>query len=137
MDEGDEHENEAANDTCVHGSPYFRQVSGARPTRAAYREAVFDITHLLQAATPEHLGHQALIVGRLVARMGVCEPIPVLGKDLLEDVPAPRGNASMRAHRVEVVSLRCSGFIMSRPLRLPQSVFTGAPSTPSFVHTRQ
>src|SRR5205807_3238377 len=36
-------------------------------------------------------GHKVIVVGRLVARMGVCEPVPVLGKDLLEDVPVPRG----------------------------------------------
>jgi hypothetical protein len=95
------------------------------------------MAHLLQAATPEHLGHQALIVGRLVARMGVCEPIPVLGKDLLEDVPVPRGNASMG--RTELKWSVCGAAVLSCLIRsvYPTSVFTGAPSTPSFVHTRQ
>ena len=53
--------------------------------------AVFDIAHLLRVATRKHLGHQAIVIGRLVARMGVCKPVPVLGKDLLEDIPVPRG----------------------------------------------
>lgn len=53
--------------------------------------AVLDIAHVLRVTTPEHLGHQAIIVGRLVARMGVFEPVPVIGKNLLEDVPVPSG----------------------------------------------
>src|SRR5215475_16111313 len=53
--------------------------------------AVFDVPHLFRVATRQHLGHQVIIVGRLVARMGVCEPVPVLSKDLLEDTPVPRG----------------------------------------------
>src|SRR5262249_48983252 len=52
---------------------------------------VLDITHLLRVATRQHLGHQAIIVGGLVARMGVLKRAPVLGKDLLEDIPVPRG----------------------------------------------
>jgi hypothetical protein len=58
---------------------------------ATVEAAVFDIPHLVRVATREHLGHQTMVVGRLIARMGVCELVPVLGKDLLEDVPVPRG----------------------------------------------
>jgi hypothetical protein len=50
-----------------------------------------EVAHLVRVATRQHLGHQAIIVGRLVARMGACKPVPVLGKDLLEDLPVPRG----------------------------------------------
>src|SRR4029450_8979049 len=53
--------------------------------------AVFEVTHLFRVATRQHLGHQVIIVGRLVARMGACKPVPVLSTDLLEDVPVPRG----------------------------------------------
>jgi hypothetical protein len=40
---------------------------------------------------PEHLGRKAIIVGRLVARLGVLKLVPVIGEDLLEDAPVPRG----------------------------------------------
>ena len=53
--------------------------------------AVTAHTHLVRGATRQHLGHQVIIVGRLVARMGACKPVPVLSKDLLEDIPVPRG----------------------------------------------
>jgi hypothetical protein len=53
--------------------------------------AVLDITHLLRVATRQHLGHEAIIVGGLVARMGVLKRVPVIGEDLLEDIPVPRG----------------------------------------------
>ncbi len=58
---------------------------------APVQAAVCNRAHLLRVATSEHLGHQAIIVGCLVARMGMCELLPVLGTDLLEDVPVPRG----------------------------------------------
>src|SRR5262249_4979707 len=54
---------------------------------ATVQAAVFDVPHLFRVATRQHLGHQVIIVGRLVARMGVFEPVPVLSKDLLEDIP--------------------------------------------------
>src|SRR6266568_7085730 len=53
--------------------------------------AVFDGTHLFRVATRQHFGHQGIIVGRLVAWMGVLKLVPVIGKDLLEDAPVPRG----------------------------------------------
>src|SRR5215510_9361729 len=58
---------------------------------ATPQAAVCDIAHLFRVATRQHLGHQALVVGRLVARMGVGKRVPVLGKDPLEDTPVPRG----------------------------------------------
>jgi hypothetical protein len=61
---------------------------GALPT---LQTAVFDIAHLLRVATRQHLGHQALVVGRLVAGMGVGKRVPVIGKDLLKDIPVPGG----------------------------------------------
>src|SRR5215475_3846244 len=53
--------------------------------------AVLDIPYLLRVATRQHLGHEAFVVGRLVTRMGVLKRVPVIGKDLLEDIPVPRG----------------------------------------------
>src|SRR5215470_15026836 len=58
---------------------------------ATPQAAVFDIAHLFRVATRQHLRHQALGVGRLVARMGVGKRVPVIGKELLEDTPVPRG----------------------------------------------
>jgi hypothetical protein len=57
---------------------------------ATPQAAVFDIAHLFRVATRQHLSHQALVVERLVARMGVGKRVPVIGKDLLEDTPVPR-----------------------------------------------
>src|SRR6266852_9404414 len=53
--------------------------------------AVFDIAHLLRVTAPEHLVHEAIIVGLIVARIDAFEPVPVLDKDLFEDVPVLRG----------------------------------------------
>src|SRR5256712_1866480 len=58
---------------------------------ATLQTAICDIAHLLGVATRQHLGHQIMIVGGLIARMGVGEALPVVGKDLLEDVPVPCG----------------------------------------------
>ena len=55
----------------------------------ALQTAVLDLAHLVGISTPEHLGYPAIVGGRLVAWMGMFEPIPVLSKDLLEDIPVP------------------------------------------------
>jgi hypothetical protein len=64
---------------------------------ATMQTPIFDIPHLLRVPTPEHLVHEAVIVGRMVARIDACEPVPVLGKDLCEDVPVRRGFCSHQA----------------------------------------
>jgi hypothetical protein len=64
---------------------------------ATVQAAVFDVAYLFRVATPQHLGHQVIVVGCLVAWMGVLKRVPVLGKDLLEDAPIPRG---LYHHRV-------------------------------------
>src|SRR5215475_5216147 len=64
---------------------------------ATVQVSVFNIAHLLRIATPEHLGYQAIIVGRLVAWMGMLKRLPVIRKDLLEDTPIPKG---LGQHRV-------------------------------------
>ena len=50
-----------------------------------------EVSHLLGIATLEHLGSQTVVIGGLIARMGVFKRVPVIGKDLLEDAPVPRG----------------------------------------------
>src|SRR5688572_29835062 len=58
---------------------------------ATVQAAVLDIAHLPWGATRQHLGYQVIVVGCLVAWMGVLKRVPVLGKNLFEDVPVPRG----------------------------------------------
>src|SRR4051794_13287228 len=63
---------------------------GALP---AIQTPVFDIAHLLGITAPEHFVHEAVVVGRTVARVDACKPVPVLSKDLFEDVPLLRGSS--------------------------------------------
>src|SRR6266571_5342781 len=63
---------------------------------ATVQATVFDVPHLFRVATPQHLGHQAIIIRRLVTRMGVLKRLPVIRKDLLEDTPVPRGCCNHR-----------------------------------------
>src|SRR5712691_4516528 len=55
------------------------------------KAAVLHIAHLLGLPAREHLGHQTIIIGGLIARMGVLKYLPVIGKNLLEDTPVPGG----------------------------------------------
>jgi hypothetical protein len=64
---------------------------------ATVETAVFDSAELLGRPAPEPLVHEAIIVARMVARVDVCEPLPVLGKDLFEDVPSRRSCCSHQA----------------------------------------
>src|SRR6266852_884625 len=52
--------------------------------------AVLDRAHVLWVPAPEHLVHECIIVAFIVPRIDVLEPVPVLDKDLFEDVPVPR-----------------------------------------------
>src|SRR5713101_6677837 len=95
--------------------------------------AVFAIPHLVRIATRQHLGHQIIIVGCLIARMGVGESVPVVGKDLLEDVPVPRGSCH---HRVAPSGGDRIGTVQrlyhtSPAQSTPSSAFIRAASSPS------
>src|SRR5215813_11448374 len=74
---------------------------GALPT---LETPILDIPHLVRIPAAEHLGHEASIVTRLVARVGTGEPVPVLGKDLFEDVPGRHGCCSHRPHHFGVLA---------------------------------
>jgi len=50
--------------------------------------AVFDRAHLVRITTPEHLTDEVIIGGRIVTRTELVKPLPMLGKDLFEDIPA-------------------------------------------------
>src|SRR6266478_5390906 len=58
---------------------------------AAVQTAILDVPHLCRIATREHLRHQTVVIGGLIARMGVLKRLPVIGKDLLKDTPVPGG----------------------------------------------
>jgi hypothetical protein len=58
---------------------------------AAVQAAVCDVADLLRIATRQHLRDQASVVGRLIARIGALKRLPVIGKNLFEDTPVPRG----------------------------------------------
>src|SRR5262249_8846174 len=81
---------------------------------------VLDIAHLVGVAAVEHLVDEPLIVGRIVARMELFKPLPVIDKDLFEDVPVPR---RLDDHQITPSEgVRCWGggmFTTSHPLRPP------------------
>jgi hypothetical protein len=52
---------------------------------ATLQAAVLHIAHLVGLPARQHLGHQTIIIGRLIARMGVLKCLPVISKDLLKD----------------------------------------------------
>src|SRR2546421_12085072 len=58
---------------------------------AAVQTAILDVPDLFRIATRQHLRHQTVVIGGLIARMGVLQRLPVLGKDLLKDTPVPGG----------------------------------------------
>src|SRR5215831_5672343 len=64
---------------------------------ATVQAAVLGRAYFCRVAARQHLGHQALVVRRLVARMGLLKRLPVVSKDLLEDIPVPRGGCHHRS----------------------------------------
>ena len=61
-----------------------------RPPRGALatvQATLCERTHRVRAPTREHLRHQTIIVDRLIAQMGVCEPVLAIGTHLLADSP--------------------------------------------------
>src|SRR5207247_689961 len=65
-----------------------RHAMGALP---AIQTPVFNRAHLCRVSAGKQLVDEAIIVARIIARIDAFEPVPMLGKDLLEDVPVPRG----------------------------------------------
>src|SRR5215831_3250093 len=61
---------------------------GALP---AIQAPVVDVPYLVRVPACEHLVYKLIIVSLMVPRMASFEAVPVLGKDLLEDVPVLRG----------------------------------------------
>jgi hypothetical protein len=59
-------------------------------TLTTIETSVCDIVHLVGIAAVQHLVHKTLIVVGIVARTELFKPIPMIDKDLFEDVPVPR-----------------------------------------------
>jgi hypothetical protein len=94
--------------------------------------AILEIPHLVGIPAAEHLVHETIIVAGIVARIDVFEAIPVIDKDLFEDVPVLR-----RLCHHQIAPSKGIGFLgierfyhVSRSASIPSSVFTGAPSPP-------
>src|SRR5215467_11064568 len=82
--------------------------------------SVLDIAHLVGVAAVEPLVDEPLIVGRIVARTELLKPLPVIDKDLFEDVPVPRRLDEHQITPSEGVGCwGCGMFTTSHPLRPP------------------
>src|SRR2546426_1188908 len=109
---------------------------GALPT---LQTAILDITYLVGIPAPEHLVHEVIIVTRIVTRVDACEPVPVLGKDLFEDVPGRQGFCSHQAASLRSVGLCVIALFyhISPTTSTPSSALTGARSpTPLTLEPR-
>src|SRR5882724_8081416 len=96
---------------------------------------ILEIPHLVGMAAVEHLVNETVIVAGIVARVDVFEAIPVIDKDLFEDVGVLR-----RCCHHQIVPSKGIGLLgierfyhVSRSASTPSSVFTGAPSPPSLA----
>jgi len=93
---------------------------------------ILDRAHLVGIAAVEHLVDETVIVAGIVARVDVFEAIPVIDKDLFEDVGVLR-----RCCHHQVAPSKGIGLLgierfyhVSRSASTPSSVFTGTPSHP-------
>jgi hypothetical protein len=101
--------------------------------------AILDIAHLVGMTAAEHLVHETIIVAGIVARVDVFEPLPVIDKDLFEDVPVLRRLCHHQIAPSEGVRLLGIELFyhVFRFGSTPSSVFTGTPSpTPRTLETR-
>src|SRR5215831_10855415 len=97
---------------------------GALP---AAQTPILDIPHLVRVPTPEHLGHQVSIVASIVARIDAFKAVPVVGKDLFEEVPGRRSCCSHQAASLQ----RVGWWVITLFYHIPSLT-----STPSAVLTR-
>jgi hypothetical protein len=81
---------------------------------------VLDIAHIVGVAAVEHLVDETVIVGRVVARTELFKPLPVIDKDLFEDIPVPsRFDNHQIAPSPGVGGWGCDIFTTSHPLLPP------------------
>jgi hypothetical protein len=93
---------------------------------------LLDIAHLVGMAAVEPLVYETVLGAGMVARGDVCAAIPVIDKDLFEDV----GGLSRCCHH-QIAPSQGVGLLgierfshVSRSASTPSSVFTGAPAHP-------
>src|SRR5215475_2196470 len=96
---------------------------GALP---ATKTPICDIPHLVGIPAPEHLLYQAVIVASIVPRGRALEAVPVVGKDLFEEVPGRRSCCSHQAASLQRVGWWVRGLFYHIP---------SMTSTPSAVLT--
>ena len=97
---------------------------GALP---ATKTPIGDLPHLVGIPAPEHLRYQAVIVASIVPRVHALEAIPVVGKDLFEEVPGRRSCCSHQAASLQ----RVGWWVRALFYHIPSMT-----STPSAVLTR-
>src|SRR5262250_1346233 len=101
-----------------------RDPMGALP---AMQTPILDIPHPLRIAACEHLVHKAVIVARIVTRIDAFEPVPVLSKDLFEEIQGRQSCCSHQAASLQRVGWWVRGLFYHIP---------SLTSTPSAVLTR-
>src|SRR4029453_5610113 len=72
---------------------------------SAIQTSILHIAHLVRIPAPEHLVHECIIVALVVARAAMFEPVPILTKDLFEDVPGLQSIGSHQATSLRGVRL--------------------------------
>src|SRR5215813_10708816 len=105
---------------------------GALPTA---QTPILDIPHLAGIPTPEHLGHQVIIVASIVARIDSFKAVPVVGKDLFEDAPGRRSGcnhqaASLRSMGLGIVALLYHVELTTSTPSLARSRYPPPPTSP-------
>src|SRR5215813_3245084 len=105
---------------------------GALP---AIQAPVVDVPYLVRVPACEHLVYKLIIVSLMVPRMASFEAVPVLGKDLLEDVPVLRGccnHAGAPSWGSGILAVQLL-YHVSSAQSTPSSAFTQARSSPSLT----
>ena len=97
--------------------------------------SIFDIAHLLGITTGKHFVDESIIVASIVPRIDVFKSVPMLGKDLFEDIPGRRGFCSHQAASLRSVRLCVIALFYHIPptTSTPSSALTGARSPTSLT----
>src|SRR4029450_836215 len=75
--------------------------------------SVVDIAHLWGMTGSEHLVHQSIIVASIVPRIDAFKSVPMLDKDLFEDIPGQRGFCRHQA--VPLRGIVCDSAVLPHP----------------------
>src|SRR6266571_9568721 len=88
---------------------------GALP---AMETPILGIAHLVRIPAPEHLVHSCIVVALIIARIDAFKPVPVLDKDLLEEVPVLRGRCHHQGAPSWGMGDVCGAAFLPRLIRL-------------------